>query len=169
MNSIGRLYPNLSASELSNIILKGKGKSRKIFQHNPTQTPAGALEIEAICAIFHRHMVGSMGLQETRKNATQDHFFLSKILFFFVSSNTQVNCRSIIISTRHFSSMSLETAEIRAGNDEAEITHFKKHIDFVHHRIAKQLKIIFIPIFINIFFFEKSLHLFATSCCYDYM
>lgn len=26
MNSIGRMYPNLSASELSNIILKGKGK-----------------------------------------------------------------------------------------------------------------------------------------------
>lgn len=114
MNSIARMYPNLSASELSNIILKGKGKSRKYFHHNPTQIPAGALEVDAVFAqSFTRHMVG----EGTTRNAIQDR------LFFFRSRNSPslcvIECAKliVIISRRRTMRKLIAPPE---GDDEAE-------------------------------------------------
>lgn len=107
MNSIARMYPNLSASELSNIILKGKGKSRKYFHHNPTQIPAGALEVDAVFAqSFTRHMVG----EGTSRNAIQDRLFFfrsRKFSFSLCHRMRKVNCHYLSPTSdeeTHFSS-----------------------------------------------------------------
>lgn len=62
MNTIGRMYPNLSASELSSIILKGKNR---IFE---SQTPA-FIEVD----IFTQSSPYGVQLREY-KNSIQDDF-----------------------------------------------------------------------------------------------
>lgn len=72
MNGIGRMYPNLSASELSNMILKGKGKSN-------TQTPA-VFSFFSWSRWYLRNLFSTIwfscdSLQEKKSYFIQDHFF----------------------------------------------------------------------------------------------